>query len=258
MSRPGVFFLLAILPLLSSSRAGAAEHRHRIVVGGQYVAVSGTTEEQFDLYEYIEMLPADLEETVVSRLDAEDATGWFLAYEVRAGRRLGFEVSVGASSHDLEGPVTGTATLDPLGGPVETVPITGSIHATLGVRPIAIAAHWHFSLGRRGEFALGPVLSRIRFEDLRIDRWTWTASFPANNGMVTHHVEAPPLPVETDVAFGLTAGVEIPLGAHGWGFAAGATYLPAEADFEATGAKRSIGLDPLFVRVAISKSFGSL
>ncbi len=174
--------------------------------------------------------------TAAGSLDS--SLGGGLGIEYRASRRLGVELSVASVEMDDE----------------EGLQFFGTeilvIASTVQVTPLLAQLNVHLTPDRRADFYLGPVVGRMQYGDLRVE---------IRSDLAGEYLLSEPVATKDGYAWGAHVGLDVPVGAHGAFFTAGAMYLQAEVETvgerDETEGDGHVDLDPLLVRAGFGYRF---
>lgn len=162
-----------------------------------------------------------------TKVEADSALGFGLAYEYRFTDLYGLEGQLTYSSHDVQ--------------------IGGETAGDTSVMPLTLALNFHLSKNDKVDFYVGPVIGYVFYDDLSLDDDWGGEDVKLKNGF----------------AWGVQAGIDVPFNEN-WAFTAGLTYLQttAETDEEwgpatAVESDRDLELDvnPWVLRAGIALKF---
>ncbi|MEM7050340.1 MAG: OmpW family outer membrane protein [Acidobacteriota bacterium] len=169
-------------------------------------------------------------------VDLSGDIGFGAAIERRYGERWGVELS--ALTTEVE------SRIDLTGLNFEAVDVTDFRFV-----PVTLGLNYHVDVGERADFYFGPLVGHATYGDLEafVD-----AVFAADLGLGPGvRVE-----LEDDIVYGAQVGLDVPVGASGWGFNSSLRYLVAELEGEdSEPGDSTIDLDPLIATAGLSYRF---
>jgi outer membrane protein W len=171
-------------------------------------------------------------------LEPQEELGLWLEYERRFGARIGLDVALLQSGHDVDGTVKGTLMLvDNMTDDVlemtqvsETEKI-GEIDFT----PLFVGVNFHLTPARPLDVYLGPFLAWVTYGDLEFDDES--------------------ISIDDDFAIGAVAGVDVPFGRGRWCFSGALRYLGTEADPGSGPDDHPLDVNPWIVHAGVGYRF---
>ena len=185
--------------------------------------------------------PATL--SVPTVLEADAALGVELGFEYRATDLIGFDISIGRATHDVDLTIRSTMTTipDPLGQPGDTVNVTvAGSEEKFGEAtqiPIVLGPTFHVLKDSVVDLYLGPQIGFTIWDDLELER---------GGGDVS---------LDDEFTWGAQVGLDVPLG-DTWAFNVMARYRVLEAAVEDDDEGDDvIDINPVEARIGFSVRF---
>jgi len=208
----GTVLGLALCPA-AMARQGAGDPAGTWALRG-FGAVLATADDTLRSGQPIDPLPPLVEQSVT----LDDGSGFGLALEYRATRRLGIEALALFADLDVD------VRLHPLDPPGPDATETRQVSSDL----FGVGLNLHLTPGRWIDVYVGPLVARVRYGDLRSHAggFGYAADF------------------DDDTALGITLGADLPLGRSGaWAVTAALRQLWSTA--AVTGTNNEVDVDPL-------------
>lgn len=202
----------------------AQETRWAIRASGFYVAPGDTPRVR-------------LSESVIVSSDNTSAGGLGISAEYRFGERLGIELSVLAADHgDF------FLVIEPPGRRFK-------VGDTLSFEAVAGGIDFHLIPDSTVDLYVGPMIAIVSYSDLAVE-FTPPVRPPAV--LPT----AVTIGFESDLGYGLNAGLDVPLGDRGWVFNTNFRYLLTSAEASVAGlGTEKIDYDPLLAGIGFGYRF---
>lgn len=173
-------------------------------------------------------------------IEADGALGYWLAYERLFTERVGMEVTLLGSDHDVDGTLDGTLFL--IDNPTGTILEQEALRETerigdIAIMPLTIGANFHLTPRRPFDLYAGPFAAFVSYDDLEL-------------------IGEESIAIDDDVAFGAVVGIDVPFGGGSWYFSGAARYLSTEADPKGSGPDdHPLDVNPWFVQVGVGRRF---
>ena len=151
--------------------------------------------------------------------ELDGSAGIHASAEFQVTDMIGVEPGIGYSKHDITVDEAGFPTLD-----------FGETTWT------ALTVNGNFHLLREREFDLyvGPTIGYVFWDSIKNNQ------FPSD------------VPTDDEVAFGVNAGIDVPIGESAWAFSGALRYLSTDLAVKGGG---DIGVDPVQIKVGLAYSF---
>jgi outer membrane protein len=206
--------IAAIVGAASVATVGAQdEDSFRIRFGGVYVNPTGD-------------LTTDVVLTTLT-VEPDSAAGLDLGFEFLVNEKIGIDVGVSSTDHDLDGTVLGS-----------TVQI-GSV----GMMPVTVGANLYFGDHEKFDFYLTPFVSWVLYDDIELE------------SALADEVGADSIATKDDVGFGIGIGFDVPLGEGAWALSTGLDYTFTAVETDEPGDNVEIDVDPWSVRLGVAYTF---
>lgn len=151
--------------------------------------------------------------------ELDDSTGVFVSAEAKVTDRFGLEPGIGYAKHDIIVAETGFPTLD--FGETTWVALT-------------LNGNFHLLPQRKVDLYVGPTIGYVFWDSIEIP------------GFATE------VPTDDEVAIGVNAGIDVPIGKSPWAFAGAVRYLTTDLAVEGG---VDIGVNPIQLKIGLSRSF---
>lgn len=172
-------------------------------------------------------------------LEPREATAPTIDYEYRFSERLGIDVTVLRASADLDGRLRGTYWINDstTGELLET----GPLDETAGVGdstylPLTLGANFHLTPSSKLDVYMAPAIGYVFYDDMELS--------------------GEKVAVKDDLAWGATAGLDVPIGKGHWLLNVALRYLSTEAEIdEPGGAGEALDVSPFVLQLAAGYRF---
>ena len=173
-------------------------------------------------------LSTDLVLTTLT-VEPDSAVGVDLGFEFLVNEKLGIDIGVSSTDHDLDGTALG-----------ETVRI-GSV----GMMPVSVGVNLYFGDHEKFDFYLTPFASWVLYDDIELD------------SAVADELGADRIATKDDVGFGLGFGFDVPLGQGNWAISTGFEYAITAVETDEPDAEDNveIDVDPWSIRLGLAYTF---
>lgn len=133
------------------------------------------------------------------KLEAGNSIGWGISYERQVNDLIGLEFSVLWTNYDMDFKFdVGRATSD-----------------EVKIMPFLLGANFHVVKNDKVDFYIGPLVGWVMYDDF---------------GFRAVDLESVSFRVDNDFAWGANMGLDVPVGAQGWGISAALKYVGTNAD----------------------------
>jgi len=171
-------------------------------------------------------------------LEPQEQLGGWVEYERRFTDRIGLDVALLATGHDVDGTLRGTLRLidNATNDILEETPVAETEKvADIDFTPLFVGANFHLTPGRSFDVYLGPFVAWVTYGDLELGDES--------------------ISIDDDFGLGAVVGIDLPVGRGRWNFSGALRYLQTEADPGSGPDDRPLDVNPWIVQAGVGYRF---